>query len=62
MGVVVDQDSQAVLGLFLKFTVGHEALQAMLPFHQKIGDAFVGTDPNGNEYVTRNLKPVRDGF
>ena len=61
-GVVVDEDSKATLGLFLKFTVGHEALQAMLPFHQMVGDAFVGADPSGNHYVTRNLRPARQGF
>jgi hypothetical protein len=61
-GVVVDESSKATLGLLLKFTVGHEALQAMLPFHQEVGDAFFGTDPSGNDYVTRKLRPVSQGF
>lgn len=60
--LVVDRDSNWLIGLLLRFTVGAEALQVLVPFHERVGDAVVGTDPQGNRYVTRNLRPVRDGL
>ena len=60
--LVVDQDSNWLVGLLLRFTVGAEAHQVLVPFHQRVGDAVIGTDPQGNRYVTRNLRPVREGL
>jgi hypothetical protein len=60
--MVVDRDSQLLLGVLLRFTVDAEAYQVMVPFHQRVGDAVVGTDPQGNRYVTRNLRPVGQGL
>lgn len=60
--LVVDQDSKLLIGLLLRFTIGAEAHQVLVPFHERVGDAVVGTDPQGNRYVTRHLQPVRQGL
>jgi hypothetical protein len=34
----------------------------LLPCHPKVGDAYVGTSHDGTEHVTRNLRPMPEGF
>jgi tetratricopeptide (TPR) repeat protein len=61
-GTVVADDTHLIVGVYLDFTMGAATRKLILPFHQQVGDAYVGTDDDGLEYVTRAIRPGRRGF
>jgi len=61
-GVAQDDESHLIVGMILDFTIGSRSQQALLPFHRKVGDAYVGTSQDGREHVTRNRRPMPEGF
>lgn len=61
-GTVVADDTHLIVGVYLDFTMGTMTRKLILPFHRQVGDAYVGTDDDGVEYVTRAIRPARRGF
>jgi tetratricopeptide (TPR) repeat protein len=61
-GKVITDDMHQLAGVYLEYVIGSASRTALLPFHRRVGDAFVGTDLEGREYVTRNIRPLREGF
>lgn len=61
-GVAQDDETHLVVGIYLDFTIGSRSQRALLPCHRKVGDAYVGTSHDGTEHVTRNLRPMPEGF
>lgn len=60
---VLDVDAKLLLGLYLKFVQdGTTPMEWLIPFHQKIGDALVGTDAQGVQYTSRLVEPRVGGF
>lgn len=60
---VLDMDADLMLGLDLDCTndTGRSGT-LRIPFHRKVGDRFIGTDAEGVEYTSQNIKPRVDGF
>ena len=61
-GMAIADDRHVLVGVYLDFVMGSSSRKLLLPFHRQVGDAYVGSDSDGVEYVTRNIRPARDGF
>jgi len=61
-GVALDDETHLIVGMILDFTIGSRSQKALVPFHRKVGDAYVGTSHDGKEHVTRNIRPMPGGF
>jgi hypothetical protein len=60
---VMDVEANLFLGFYLNgFLDNGERVQWTIPFHEKVGDTFIGNDAVGLHYTSRNVEPRVDGF
>jgi len=60
---VLEVDKNLLLGIYLKY-IGEDSryYELLIPFHQMVGNAVIGTDKNSVKYTSKNMEPREGGF